>query len=62
MREEVGGVEGRRIPLYCMGRGAQQQRREYVEKECVERGGGGARLMCGVHDDARDEREVLREE
>ena len=36
MREEVGGVEGRRIPLYCMGRGAQQQRREYVER-CVER-------------------------
>ena len=35
MREEVGGVEGRRIPLYCMGRGAQQQRREYVERECV---------------------------
>ena len=37
MGEEVGGVEGRRIPLYCMGRGAQQQRREYVERECVER-------------------------
>ena len=61
MREEVGGVEGRRIPLYCMGRGAQQQRREYVENACGACGGGGARL-CGVHDDARDEREVLSEE